>query len=76
MTGTRTIAGLGAATASAGAAVTVTNALSNYREYRALATSDPSGAELYLDGVWIWGAGLAFTLVIAAICSVLVLRRG
>jgi hypothetical protein len=49
--------------------------LSNYREYRALLPSDPSGAEVYLDGVWIWGAGLLFTIVIVPICGVLMLRR-
>jgi hypothetical protein len=69
------IAGCGGAAALSGAALAAARVLSNYREYRALLPSDPSGAEVYLDGVWIWGAGLLFTIVIAAICGVLVLRR-
>jgi hypothetical protein len=72
----RTIVGssLGVAALS-GAALSAARVLSNYREYRALLPSDPSGAEVYLDGVWIWGAGLLFTIVIVPICGVLMLRR-
>jgi len=71
----RIIAGSVGAAALAGAALSAARVASNYRQYRALLPSDPSGAEVYLDGAWIWGAGLASTIVIAAICAVLALRR-
>jgi len=63
------------AAALSGAVLSAARVLSNYREYRALLPSDPSGAEIYLDGAWIWGAGLVFAIVIAAICGFLLLRR-
>jgi len=69
------IAGSVGVAALSGAVLSAGRVLWNYREYRALLPSDPSGAEIYLDGAWIWGAGLVFAIVIAAICGFLLLRR-
>ena len=48
---------------------------SNYREWRAIAASDPSAAELYSDNCLIDGALAAGALILTLI-SFFVLRQG
>lgn len=47
----------------------------NLRGYLALRAADPSGAEVYLDGAWIWGAPSLVALLVAALCVWAAMRR-
>ena len=67
MTALRAAAAAVAIAAAAGAIAASARAIREYGLYRALRPADPSGAELYLDGVRIWGAAAAGLLVAAAV---------
>lgn len=68
------IAGACGVAALSGTALSAARVLSNCRAYRVLLPSDPSGAEVRLDGALIWGAGLVFAVVITGIRAMF-LRR-
>ena len=59
----------------AGALFGLWRAGANLREYRQLRASDPSGAELYLDGAWIWGVPSFLALASGALCAWVATRR-
>ena len=72
----RIFAGIMGTGAAAAAILCLRNVLSEYREYRALLPSDPSGAEVYFDGALIWGAGLGIALFVSVIAFWFTRRRG
>jgi len=72
----RIIAGILSIGSAVAAILGLKNVLSEYREYRALLPSDPSGAEVYLDGALIWGAGMGVALFVSVIAFWFARRRG